>query len=122
MEQLQYEENQGTSISFSSDQATGFETNLQVILTYCTLVQTQDSLGAPELNSFWMEQNQLMSWNMLSANLEHTLCNPAATRYTICRTNFMLVRRKKPPEDARDSASIVLFHKCIPITYCIMWA
>lgn len=72
MEQLRYEEKQDTSISFSSDQATGFETNLQVILTYCTLVQTQDSLGATELNSFWMKQSQLMSWNMLSANLEHS--------------------------------------------------
>lgn len=71
MEQLLYEENQSTSTSFSSDQASGFETHLQIILTYCTLVQTQDSLGAPELNSFWMKQNQLMSWNMPSAILEH---------------------------------------------------
>lgn len=67
MEQLLFEENQITSTSFSSDQASGFETNLQIILPYCTLVQTQDSLGAPELNSFWMKQNQLMFWNRPSA-------------------------------------------------------
>lgn len=67
MEQLLYEKNQGTSTSFSSDQSSCYETNLQIILTCCTVVQTQDSLQEPEQNSFRMKQNLIMSWNMPSA-------------------------------------------------------
>lgn len=59
MEQLLCKENQSKAASFSPDQACDFEINLQIILTYCTLAETEDSLGALELNSIW-KQNQPM--------------------------------------------------------------
>lgn len=71
MEQLLCKENQDKSASFSSDQACGFEIYLQIILTYCTLAQAEDSLGALELNSIWKQNQPMLEhvqfWNKPSA-------------------------------------------------------
>lgn len=67
MEQLLFREKQDTFTHCSSDQAFDFKRNLQIFLTYCTLFQIQDGLEAPELDFFWMKQNQMMFWNMPNA-------------------------------------------------------